>query len=177
MVVQEAGDREFLLAIEKSVLIFGIPADQFFEELQKGYPPEKGWHLIVAEARPREAETAQMLERYLALGYKPTLISDNMMASCMQTKSIKHVFVFAWKREEGFVMCLSGSLLAVILAHEMGIPCSCYAGRELHGGIDGQHHFAGRDILPPGTKSYIPFQDHVSLQYVTGKLHGELGST
>ncbi len=153
--------------------MFGIPAERFFEVFTEAYQPERGWRIIVAEGRPRERETAAVLKRLLALGYQAALISDNMMAYCIKEKRVETVFIFSWKTEGEFAVCQSGSLLAAVLAHEMNIPCYLGAGNPPLKGQEDGHRFVGKDILPPGVKSFIPLQEKVPLHYVSEQLNGK----
>lgn len=96
-----------------------------------------------------------------------TIIGDNMIGFCMTQKKFDGVFVFYNRISEDAAWCQGGSLLVAILARELEVACNLYpTDFDPHKAVIGDGLcFAGENIAPPGSKSFIPRVDRVALSY------------
>lgn len=126
---------------------------------------------MCAESRPYEIALSDKLKEFIARGYETTLISDNMIGYCLAKKKVDRLFFFYQRVERDTAYCQGGSLLAAVLAKELGIPCYLYPTDYTMTDEDNDHClcFAGDDIIPRGVKSFVPKIEKVPLSYVSEK--------
>jgi methylthioribose-1-phosphate isomerase len=146
--------------------MYGIPGKEFAEFLKVQYPSGQ-WKLWWAESRPFETVLSERLEPYIAGGYETVVIGDNMIGFCMVQKKVNTVFVFYQQLTNEHACCQGGGLLVAILAKELGVACNLYpTDFDPEKAATGDSlSFAGHNITPPGSHSYIPGADRVALSY------------
>jgi methylthioribose-1-phosphate isomerase len=127
--------------------------------------PSGQWVLWCAESRPHETVVSGRLENFFIAGYETVVIGDNMMGFCITQKKIHSVFVFYHHLTNEHACCQGGGLLVAVLAKELGVACNLY-----HTDFDPEKValgdrlcFAGHNITPRGSRSYIPRVDRVPL--------------
>lgn len=157
--------------IKKHLLIFGVPDKDFAGFLLKHYPVADGWELFCAEGRPCENILSERLIEFASKGYEVTVISDNMMGFCLSRKEVALVFIFYQRIDKDYAYCQGGSLLAVVLAKELNVPCHLYPTDCRVGKVGNGHSlcFAGEPIAPKGVRSFIPGVEKVPMSYVSEK--------
>ena len=126
---------------------------------------------MYAESRPYETTISRRLSEFVSKGYETILISDNMIGYSLVKKAVDRVFFFYQRVERDTAYCQGGSLLAAVLAKELGIPCYLYPTDYTMPAGDNNHPlcFAGDEIVPRGVKSFVPQVEKVSLSYVSEK--------
>ena len=126
---------------------------------------------MYAESRPYETTLSRRLSEFVSKGYETILISDNMIGYSLVKKAVDRVFFFYQRVERDTAYCQGGSLLAAVLAKELGIPCYLYPTDYTMPAGDNNHPlcFAGDEIVPRGVKSFVPQVEKVSLSYVSEK--------
>jgi hypothetical protein len=90
-----------------------------------------------------------------------------MIGFCMAQKKVQDVFVFYQRLTSEEASCQGGSLLVAVLAKELGIDCNLYpTDFDFEKAASGDSLcYAGKHIVPPGAKSFIPGVDRVALSY------------
>lgn len=152
------------------MLIFGVPGKDFTEFLTEHHPIEE-WSLVCAESRPYENVLSERLMEFTAKGYETTVITDNMMGFCLSKKKVELVFLFYQQADKDFAYCQGGSLLAAVLARELGIPCHLYPTDYKVKDVDNDYSlcFAGDIIAPKSVKSFVPKVEKIPMSYISEK--------
>ncbi len=152
--------------VKKNLLTFGVPGEDFPEFLKVHYPSGQ-WTIWCAESRPFETAVSERLRALIAAGYETFVIADNMIGFCMAQKKVQDVFVFYQRLTSEEASCQGGSLLVAVLAKELGIDCNLYpTDFDFEKAASGDSLcYAGKHIVPPGAKSFIPGVDRVALSY------------
>lgn len=129
--------------------------------------PSGQWTIWCAESRPFETVVSERLKVFIAAGYETVVIADNMIGFCMAQKKVQGVFVFYQRLTSEDVSCQGGSLLVAVLAKELGIDCNLYPTDfdPEKVAVGDTLCYAGDNITPPGSRSYIPGVDKVALSY------------
>ena len=156
--------------IKENLLLFGVPGEDFQEFLKVHYPSGQ-WVLWCAESRPHETMVSGRLKDFVSAGYETVVIGDNMMAFCIAQKNIHTVFVFYQHLTNEHAHCQGGGLLVAVLAKELGVACNLYPTDfdPEKAAIGDSLCFAGDNVTPRGSKSYIPRVDRVALSYFREK--------
>jgi len=129
--------------------------------------PSGQWTIWCAESRPFETVVSERLKLFIAAGYETVVIADNMMGFCMAQKKVQSVFVFYQLLTNEYALCQGGGLLVAVLAKELGVACNLYPTDfdSEKAATGGSLCFAGHNIIPLGSHSYIPGADRVALSY------------
>jgi len=124
---------------------------------------------LCAESRPYEIILSDRLAEFVSRGYKTAVISDNMIGFSLSKRKASLVFIYYHRINKEFAYCQGGSLLATVLAKELGTPCYLYPTDYTMPAGDNNHslRFAGDNIVPKGVKSFIPQTEKVPLSYVS----------
>lgn len=130
--------------MKKAILMHGLPADSFYEDL------DKKDCFFVTESRPDLSGTKIVARKLMQRRLDTTLICDNMAAFCMAQNKISRVYLFYCARKGIQLMCKVGSLGLAILAKRHGIPVYAFPGKPLKKLATKNEiiHFEGRLIAP-----------------------------
>jgi hypothetical protein len=152
--------------VKKNLLLFGLPGEDFTEFLKVHYPSGQ-WGLWWAESRPFETVLSERLKAFIDGGYETVVIGDNMIGFCIAQKKVNTVFVFYQHVTNEHAFCQGGGLLVAVLAKELGVACNLYPTHfdSEKAAIGDSLCFAGDNVTPRGSKSYIPRTDRVPLSY------------
>ena len=136
--------------------------------LEEHYP-HREWGLLTAESRPHEPELAKSLGTFTDRDYETVVITDNMIGFCLLKKQVESVFLYYRQIANDEALCQGGSLLAAVLAQELGIACNLFPTDfdPTTAGISGELSFAGDVLATGGVKSYVPRVEKVPMGYIS----------
>lgn len=125
--------------------------------------------VLVTEDRPLLTGARCTAPALSSLGYRPTLISDNMVAYCMWKGMVQAVLIAYSSAEEQGLVCPSGSLGMALCAAYHQLPTFALPAGDLPAPAtaDDLFHFMGQRVAARGVDALVPATDLVPWQWIT----------
>ncbi len=151
--------------MKKSILIHGLPKDDFYRTLSKKNS------YIVTESRPDLTGAKVAAKKLADKKLNVTLICDNMAAFCMAQNKISKIYLFYEKKDKNNLLCKVGSLGLAILGKRHKVPVYAYEGKALRKRATKKEmiYLMGKLIAPKNVSVYKELTDEVPVKFIKNK--------
>jgi methylthioribose-1-phosphate isomerase len=149
-------------AESKYLLVYGIPPFDQCDYLISALKAEHASHLLIPEMRPQMWGVHAVAPALLQHKAPTTLISDNMMGIFFARGEIRKLYLYYSRLHQHGVSGICGSLLAVVLARDHGVPVELRASDSVERlSVDSNvSTLMGKSICPAGV-SVFPLESEV----------------
>jgi methylthioribose-1-phosphate isomerase len=146
----------------KYLLVYGMPPLDECDYLLSALKAEQASGFLIPEMRPHMWGVHAVAPMLLQQNAPTTLISDNMMGIFFARGEIRKLYLYYSRLDEQGVSGICGSLLAVGLAREHGVPAELLASDSVaRSSVDNDvSTFMGKNICPTGA-SVFPLETEV----------------
>lgn len=151
---------------KNAILLQGVFAAEFFEELQKKNPTT----IFVMEGRPTLEAAKNTSAHLLKRKITPTLISDNMAGFLFFKGLVKEVWIAYQLKDKDGALCDIGALILGVLAKKHQVPVYLFpAGRKTKflGPEKSLLEFQNKRVAAKGIKAYVPLVEWLPTKYIT----------
>jgi methylthioribose-1-phosphate isomerase len=144
------------------LLVYGMPPLDQCDDLISALKAEQASRFLIPEMRPQMWGVHAVAPALLQHNAPTTLISDNMMGIFFARGEIRKVYLYYSRLNEQGVSGICGSLLAVGLARDHGVPVELLPGDSVKRlSVDSDvSTFMGKSICPAGA-SVFPLESEV----------------
>ena len=144
------------------LLVYGMPPLDQCDDLISALKAEQASRFLIPEMRPQMWGVHAVAPALLQHNAPTTLISDNMMGIFFARGEIRKVYLYYSRLNEQGVSGICGSLLAVGLARDHGVPVELLPGDSVKRlSVDSDvSTFMGKRICPAGA-SVFPLESEV----------------